>query len=220
MSIVLRREADLVDAAPLASGVPRIDADQTEIDVCLVALQALASLALIITNSVLSISVGVMKLTAFTILPSLMLGHLTKPLHAANVALARHAFAPFRNWTTTLSEENTRIIESDIVLKPRGDGKLIFYPNNYKKQALDSLKIISAPISLSLIIAVSALWLAVKPLYLALVIPGKLADFLVWVPMALNAGIGALTYSPLKECSAYMFNAHEKSLDRHSCCLY
>ena len=122
--------------------------NELEIDIGDVAKKALASLVLSITNSVLTITVIATKLTGFAIIPSMAIGWLTKPLHSANAALAEHAFSPLKEWTKILKDENRRIIETDKIITIR-DSKLIFYPNNYNKQALDSLKVIVAPISLS-----------------------------------------------------------------------
>lgn len=186
-----------------------------EVDVGDVVKKALASLALAITNSALTITVAVTKLTGILILPSFVLGKLTKPLHEANVALAKHAFTPFRSWTEALSKENQRIIETDKVIEIRNK-KLMFYPEAYKKQALDSLKPIMAPISFTFSIANAALWLAVKPLWIAFFAPGFIADMIIFAPIALNKEIGRLTYSPLKKISDEMFEFHNKYMKETS----
>jgi hypothetical protein len=170
-------------------------------------------MALTVTNSILTITVSAMKLTGFTIVTSLALGHLTKPFHACNKIFAKHAFTPFKNWSEMLGKENERIIETDKVISIENK-KIYFHPKNYKKHAFDSFKAVVAPISLTLSITNAALWLAAKPLWLALVFPGVVGDFLVTVPIALNKQIGNFTYDPLKVISDWMFEKHCKYLER------
>lgn len=186
-----------------------------EVDVGAVAKKALASAALTFTNSVLTIAVAVTKLTGFLIIPSFVLGKLSEPLHKANVALSEHAFTPFRRWTEVLSKENKRIMETDKVIEFTNK-KLMFYPEAYKKQAHDSVKAALAPVSLALSVTNAALWLAVKPLYLAFFVPGFVADGFLCVPFVMNKGIGCLTYSPLKKISDSMFEHQCKLMEKTS----
>ncbi len=162
-----------------------------------VAKKSLATLVLIFTNSILSISVGLMKLTGFTIISSIAIGMSTKGLHSANLSFSKYAYAPFQQWAKALSDENTRIIQTDKVLSIR-NGALFFNPENYKKQVIDSLKAIIAPISLASSAVLIALAIATKPLHL-MVFTGVLLDFLlVRGPMHLNQKIAYGTYVPLQ----------------------
>lgn len=176
-------------------------------DVGKVALKALASLALIATSSILTITVYVMKLTRFTIITSLVLGHLTKPLHALNKVLANHAFSPLKKWTEVLGKENERIIETEKVISIENK-KIYFHIGNYKKCLIDSFKAIFAPVSLGLIVTNAVLWVAVKPLWLGVILPGFVAEGLITIPIALNKGIGHLTYAPLQSISDTMLENH------------
>lgn len=182
---------------------------EMEVDVGDVAKKTLTSLALAVTNSILTITVGVTKLTGFAIIPSMAIGWITKPLHEANVALAKHAFTPFREWTNLLGKENKRIIETDKILEIKKQ-KLIFYPGAYIEQARDSLKIIAAPVSVALSTTIAAIWIAVKPLWLALWLPGLLADTFLIAPIALNKEVGSLTYAPLAKMTDKMFQFQMK----------
>jgi len=181
--------------------------DPLEIDVGDVAKKAFCSLALIFTNSILTVSVGAMKLTGFTIITSLVLGWITKPLHSLNTSLATHAYAPFQQWAEALSNENIRIIHTDKVLGIVNK-RLKFYPQNYINHAHDSFKAAVAPISVALSITNAVLWLAVKPLWVVFLLPGLLGDCIVTLPLGLNKGIGYLTYAPLQEISDKMFDFH------------
>ena len=177
---------------------------ETEINVGEVASRALASFVLLFTNSILSITVGVSKLTGFTILPTLILGHLTKKLHSANTTLAKHAFTPFKAWAEMLNKENIEMIDTYKVVSIM-DKKLFFNPKNYAKQALESFKPVIAPISAALLVANAVLWVVTKPGYLAMHLPGFLCDGIVTGLIGVNKLIGHLTYSPLKNLSDKMF---------------
>lgn len=177
-------------------------AKSREIDVGEVAFKALASLALALTNSVLSVSILAMKLTQFTLVPTLTMGWLTNLLHKYNTALAQHAYTPFKTWARALGSENTRMIETEKVLDIL-HGRLKFYPENYKKQALDSLRLAMAPVSAALHAITAVAMIAVKPLWLAFFVPGFLADCIIPLPLCyLNDQVARLTYSPLQK-SAY-----------------
>lgn len=195
--------------ASITTAVSISNTGKKEIDVGDVAKKTFASLVTAMTNSILTITVGVTKLTGFAILPSVALGWITKPLHAVNVALAKHAFNPFKKWAAGLGKENKRIIETDKMIEIRNK-KLMFYPEAYKIQALDSVKIIAAPITLTLSVTIAAVWIAVKPLWAAIFLPGLLADTIILAPMALNKAIGALTYSPLAKVSDRMLEFQGK----------
>src|SRR3990167_397028 len=110
MSVDSVASSSVIANPPLASGFVK---DKNKIDVGKVALKILASMALAVTNSILTITVSAMKLTGFTIVTSLSIGYLTKPLHACNKILAKHAFTPFKKWSEMLGNENERIIETD-----------------------------------------------------------------------------------------------------------
>lgn len=181
-----------------------------KVDIGEFALKILASITLTVTNSILTVTVSAMKLTGFTIVTSVALGYLTKPLHDCNKILAKHAFTPFKEWSEMLGNENKRIIETDKVISIENN-RAYFNTENYKKQAIDSFKAVVAPISLALSLTNAALWLAVKPLWLA-ILPGMLGDILLTGPIALNKGIGHLTYAPLKGISDWMLENHENYL--------
>lgn len=183
-----------------------------KVDVGAFALKIMTSMALIVTNSILTVTVSAMKLTGFTIVTSLTLGYLTKPLHACNKILTKQAFAPFKEWSEMLGNENKRILETDKVISVE-NRKIYFDKENYKKYAIDSFKAVVAPVSLALSLANAALWLAVKPLWVAL-LPGMLGDILVTGPIALNKAIGHWTYTPLKGISDWMLEKHDSYLDK------
>lgn len=183
-----------------------------DVDVGEIAKKVFASLALTVTNILLTVTVSVMKLTGFTIATSLILGHLSRPLHALNEKLSEHAFTPFKKWSEVLGNENKRIIETDKVIKIENK-KLYFNTQNYVKAAKDSFKAVVAPISATLTVVNAALWVAVKPLWAAFLAPGLLADILVTAPIALNQAIGHGTYAPLKGISDWMRKKHCDYLD-------
>ncbi len=178
-----------------------------KVDIGEFALKILASMALTVTNSILTITVTAMKLTDFTIITSFALGHLTKPLHAFNKILTKHAFTPFKKWSEMLGNENERIIEADKVISIENK-KVYFDTENYKKHAKDSFKAVLAPISLALSLTNATLWFAVKPLWLALIAPGILGEILITGSIVLNKKIGHLTYAPLKGISDWVLEKH------------
>lgn len=195
-----------------SSRVETIDFEQLKIAVCKVAQKILATIALTFTNSLLTITVSVMKLTGVTIITPLVLGWLTKPLHTANLALSKYAYTPFRIWAETLSEENTRIIETEKVIG-FANNKILFYPRNYLKHSLDSVKAVLAPVSLTLSVANAVLWLAFKTLWVS-ALPGITGQILITLPFALNKEISHFTYHPLKEIADKMFDFHWERLKK------
>ncbi|MBA3816987.1 MAG: hypothetical protein H0X29_10820 [Parachlamydiaceae bacterium] len=171
---------------------------------------ALASGASIITNSILTATVGLTHLTGFLIFPAYVIRSLTKPLHKANLYLAKHSITPLNKWAETLYNDVQRL-ESEKVIWNEG-GRILFSPKNYKNRVRDTLKSLVSPVVVALGVVSATLWLAAKPLYFALVLPGALADALVMAPIALNKALGSLTYSPLEQLTNEMFAFHLKLL--------
>jgi uncharacterized membrane protein YfbV (UPF0208 family) len=188
------------------------NSNKVEIVITDMAKKVFPSLALIYTNTFLSLMVGVSKLTGFAIFPSYIIGHATKSLHQANISLAKHAFTPLKDWAVKLGDENKRIIETDKVIDIIKE-KITFYPTAYKKQAEDSLKIALVPISLGLNAFAAGVWLLTKSVYLVFlttVLPNSLLRF----PATLNRDVGRLTYPPLAELSERMYQRQQSVLRR------
>lgn len=179
----------------------------TEVDIGEFVKKVFASAVLAVTNTLLTATISVMKLTRFTIVTSLVLGHLSRPLHALNKALVKHTFTDFKQWSKVLGDENKRIIETEKVIRIENK-KLYFNVRNYINGVKDSGKALIAPISVALSVANAVLWVAVKPLWTALFLPGMLADILITAPFAMNKLIGHATYAPLKETSDWMLKKH------------
>lgn len=208
----------------------KIDKEPIEIDIFQVASQAFNALhnaissitektmrftgvlfssgASLVTNSMLTTLVGVTKLTGFTILTTVVIGNLTKPLHKANVSLSKYSITPFSEWANILNEENKRITDSEKVFWLKDGKRPIFSLTNYGKRAHDSFKAAIAPIWLALTVANTALWVLAKPLYIPILIPGLLADSILIAPIALNKAVGSLTYSPLNQVSNKFYHNH------------
>lgn len=186
--------------------------DDNAVDLIELAQKTVGSVFLVFTNLLLSLEVGFVKLTGFTLIP-LALAPLTKPLHELNASFAKeYGFEPMRNWAEAIDKENTRIADVDNVFYVKvvnGEGRPMFNLENYKKQAWDSFKAVVAPISGALIVISALVWLAVKPLWVAVGLPGWLADHAIPTPVLyLNKLVGQLTFAPLKDCAETMWNKH------------
>lgn len=193
----------------LAASATTENTNRVEIVIRDVAKKIIPSISLAITNSFLTIMVGVSKLTGFAILPSFAIGQATKRLHEANIKFARHAFTPLSDWAIMLGKENKRIIETDKVIEISKE-KITFYPDSYKKQALDSLRFAMVPVSVGLSAAIAVVWMISKPIYFIMgstILPESIQK----APLALNRVVGRLTYSPLTYLSERMYQTQMQS---------
>ncbi len=177
----------------------RAPADMSSADINLnnIAKKTFASLALLITNTCLSTTVFLSKVTGITVICPLILGHLTDYMHRQNVKLSQHAFTPFRLWAEALGKENHSIIETTKVIRIV-DGQVLFNFKNYAKQSMFLIKAVVAPISLGLSAAAVPLCIAAKPLWIAFFIPGIIVDGIALGYTHLNNEISKLTYKPLQ----------------------
>ena len=171
-----------------------------DIDIGQVASKTLASLALLCTNSILSVTVGVSKLSGFAVLPTIALTHLTKNLHAANTILAEHAYEPLKDWAKILEEANTDMIDTKVLyIKNK---RLYFSPEAYCKYAQPMKDLLITSLAVSLWAAAQVLFIATKPAYLFIMLPGFLCD-------AALVGLFALS----KEVSSQISPAYQKLND-------
>lgn len=192
------------------SGREQADMPSTDINLNNIAKKTFASLALLITNTCLSATVFLSKVTGITVICPLILGHLTDYMHRQNVKLSQHAFTPFRLWAGALGKENHSIIETTKVIKIV-DGQVLFNFKNYAKQSMFLIKAVVAPISLGLSVAAVPLCIAVKPLWIALFIPGIIVDGIALGYTHLNNEISKLTYKPLQLLAGGILKIQQES---------
>lgn len=209
--------------------LPQETTDPDAIDICRIAKKALGSIAartgtslkeigkgaklgcisgaLVLTNSILTIAIGTLKLTGFTIITPLVIKCLTTHLHRANVALAKSGPGLLKHWAELLHDEHTRITEIEKVVWLQ-QGRPFFSWKNYKVRLHDSLKAIIAPVSLTFTALNAVLWLSVKPFYISLMLPGYVLDEVLTGSFALNRHFSKLTYSPLEQLAKFSFDLH------------
>jgi hypothetical protein len=183
------------------------DIQNMDIDIGQVASKALASLALLCTNSILSVTVGVSKLSGFAVLPTIALTHLTKNLHAANTILAEHAYTPLQNWSKILEEANTDMIDTKVLYIQ--NERLFFHTSGYCKYAKPMKELLLTSLAVSLWAAAQVLFIVTKPAYLLIVAPGLVCDAAVAGLFALSADVSQLIpdYKGLNElCQASFKN--------------
>ncbi|MBA3815748.1 MAG: hypothetical protein H0X29_04360 [Parachlamydiaceae bacterium] len=178
-----------------------LEKNSTEINLNEIAKKTFSSLALTLTNTCLSATVLLSKITGITVIFPLAIGHLTKCLHKWNMKLSEHAFTPFRFWAQTLAVENQAIIETKKVINIV-EGKVFFNPENYKKQSMFLIKVVFAPISLGLSIAAVPICIAAKPFWLAFFVPGIITDGIATGYTGVNSEISKLTYKPLQSLAS------------------
>jgi hypothetical protein len=198
-----------VDFSTSPSSIKNQPAAPQIININDIAIKIFASAALIITNSLLSVSVGSMKLLGFTVLPTLIIGFLSTPLHKGNMALAKYSFKPFQSWAKVLNEENTRITKTKKVLS-FSKGALLLNVENYKTRVKDSFKAVIAPLSTALTLSAAIVALAAKPTWLLLMLPGFIAEPIAALACGLAKLVGQLTYTPLANASSRLYDTQTK----------
>ena len=147
---------------------------ETDIDIMQVASKVFASGVLLVTNSILSVTVGVSKLTGFTILPTIILTNLTSKLYSGNTMLAQHGCTPLKKWAEYLEQVNAEMRDTHVLYIK--DKKPYFSTQGYSKYAKPMKELLLSSLALSLWATSQVLFVVTKPAYLILIGPGLQCD--------------------------------------------